>query len=279
VVTHNCAWLAEALRRGAQMSELLGEDDAEEFEAAAVELAAAINEHLWDEDAEAYIDAIHADGARSEVLSQQTQTVCYLCGVVPQERMEAVKRHVYAPPEEFVEIGSPFFMFFSFEALTKLGMYETIADWTREYWGEMLRHGATTAWEMFGHERTRSRCHAWSAGPLYFMQTQQLGVEPALPGFERATIAPIPLDLDWCEGRMPTPHGEIEVAWERDDGGFVIDVTLPAGVRADVILPCETDEFAQPTVTGEGAIEVVRAAGLWKVRLADGANVSVEARR
>ncbi|MBD3291588.1 MAG: Bacterial alpha-L-rhamnosidase, partial [Armatimonadia bacterium] len=39
VVTHNCAWLVEALRRGARMSELLDEDDAEEFEAAAEELA------------------------------------------------------------------------------------------------------------------------------------------------------------------------------------------------------------------------------------------------
>ncbi len=279
VVTHNNAWLVEALRRGARMARLLGKDDAEDFETAAQELAAAINEHLWDEDARAYIDSIHADGTRSEVFSQQTQTVCYLCGVVPQERMEAVKQHVYDPPEEFVEVGSPFFMFFSFEALAKLGMQETLADWTREYWGEMLRHGATTAWEMFGNEKTRSRCHAWSAGPVHFMQTQQLGVEPALPGFERATIAPIPLDLDWCEGRMPTPHGEIEVAWQRDDDSFSIEVTLADNVRGDIVLPCETDEFDEPTVSGEGAIEAVRAAGLWKVGLADGANVAVEARQ
>ncbi len=278
VVTHNCAWLVEALRRGARMAELLDQpDDAEAFAAVAEELAGAINEHLWDEGAQAYIDSIHADGVRSTVLSQQTQTVCYLCGVVPPERMPIVKQHVYDPPEGFVEIGSPFFMFFSFEALSRLGMYETLADWTRERWGDMLRQGATTAWEMFG--TTRSHCHAWSAGPVYFLQAQQLGVEPALPGFERATIAPIPLDLDWCEGRMPTPHGEIEVAWERDEQRFAIDVTLPAGVRADVILPCETDEFAEPEWLGEGVMEVVRAAGVWKVRLADGAKVAIEARR
>jgi len=178
-----------------------------------------------------------------------------------------------------VKIGSPFFMFFSFEALSKLGMHDLVAEWTREYWGEMLRLGATTAWEMFGDKITRSRCHAWSAGPVYFLQTQQLGVEPALPGFERATIAPIPVDLDWCEGRMPTPHGDIEVAWERNEEVFGIGVTLPAGVRADVILPCDADEFAEPKCLGEGVEEVVRAAGLWKVRLADGAKVAVEARR
>jgi len=100
-----------------------------------------------------------------------------------------------------------------------------------------------------------------------------------LPGFERATIAPIPLDLRWCEGRVPTPHGEIAVAWSRNEDAFSIGVTLPEGVRADIILPCETDEFGEPNVTGEGAIEAVRAAGLWKVRLAEGAKVSVVARR
>ncbi|MGC9316778.1 MAG: alpha-L-rhamnosidase C-terminal domain-containing protein [Armatimonadota bacterium] len=104
-------------------------------------------------------------------------------------------------------------------------------------------------------------------------------MEPALPGFERAIIAPIPLDLSWCQGRMPTPHGEIEVAWERDDERFAIEVDLPAGVRAAVILPCETEEYAQPEVAGEGVQDVVRAAGLWKVRLADGGRASIEAKR
>ncbi len=278
VVAHNNAWLVEALRRGARVAELLGEDaDAGAFLRAADELIEAINAHLWDEDAQAYIDSIHADGTRSEVLSQQTQTVCYLCRVVPEERLAAVKRHVHDPPEGFVRMGSPFFAFFSFEALAKLGLDRMMLGWTRERWGRMLREGATTAWEKF--EETRSHCHAWSAGPLYFLGAYQLGVEPALPGFERTTIAPIPLDLDWVEGRMPTPHGEIQVAWERDEDSFVIDVALPEGVRADVILPCETEEFAEPEVTGEGAIEAVRAAGLWKVRLGDGAKVAMVARR
>jgi hypothetical protein len=141
----------------------------------------------------------------------------------------------------------------------------------------MLRQGATTAWEMFGE--TRSRCHAWSAGPVYFLQTQQLGVEPALPGFERATIAPIPLDLDWCEGRMPTPHGEIEVAWQRDESRFEIAIHLPAGVRADVILPCDTEDYEQPEIRWRGVGEAVRAAGVWKVRLTDGANAVIHCTR
>lgn len=278
VVTHNCAWLVEALRRGARMADLLGEtEDAEEFRRGAAEMVAAINTHLWDDERGAYIDSIHADGTRSPVFSQQTQTVCYLCGAVPRERLATVKRHVFEPPDDFVRIGSPFFMFFSFEALMKLGLDQLVLDWTREYWGEMLRRDATTAWEMFG--TTRSHCHAWSAGPAYFLQRYQLGVEPAEPGFARARIAPVPLDLDWCEGRVPTPHGEIEVAWQREGKRFRMQVKLPAEVCADVILPCPTDYFPPPRVSGEGAEEPRRAAGMWKLRLAPGAQVRIEGRR
>ncbi len=277
VVTHQNAWLVESLRRGAAMADLLGEvDDAETFRSAVPQLVHAINEHLWDDEREAYIDSIHADGQRSDVLSVQTQTICYLCRAVPEERMSAVKRYVYAAPDDFVQPGSPFFAFFTFEALTKLALYEQLADWTREWWGEMLRHGATTAWEMFGDERTRSRCHAWSAGPVYFLQTQQLGIEPAAPGFTHATIAPIPIDLEWCEGRMPTRHGEIEVAWERDEARFGIGVSLPDGVSASLILPCDVSEYDEPIVTGDGVEAVVPAAGLWKLILAGGARVTVE---
>jgi len=278
VVTHNCAWLVEALRRGALMADLLGEaGDAAEFRQGATEMIEAINTHLWEEERGAYVDSIHADGKRSEVFSQQTQTVCYLCGAVPSERLPIVKQHVFDPPEGFVQIGSPFFMFFSFEALAKLGLDQLVLDWTRERWGEMLRQDATTAREMFGS--TRSHCHAWSAGPVYFLQRYQLGVEPAEPGFARALIRPVPLDLDWCEGRVPTPQGEIEVAWQREGKRFMMQVALPPGVRADLVLPCPTDYFPLPRVSGEGAEEASRAAGMWKVRLAEGARVRIEARR
>lgn len=278
VVTHNCAWLVEALRRGARMAELLGQtEDAAEFRQGVAEMTAAINEHLWDEGRQAYIDSIHADGTRSPVFSQQTQTVCYLCGATTRERLGIVRQHVFEPPADFVRIGSPFFMFFSFEALARLGLDQLVLDWTREYWGAMLRQGATTAWEMFGD--TRSRCHAWSAGPAYFLQRYQLGVEPAEPGYARALITPVTLNLDWCEGRVPTPNGEIEVAWQWEGKRFIMHVKLPPGVRADLILPCPTDYFPPPRVIGDGAEQAVRAAGMWKVYLAEGTRARVEARR
>ena len=46
-----------------------------------------------------------------------------------------------------------------------------------------------------------------------------LGVEPVEPGFRVFRIAPQPPDgLAWARGRVPTPHGLIEVEWRRECG-------------------------------------------------------------
>ena len=62
-----------------------------------------------------------------------------------------------------------------------------------------------------------------------------LGVEPVEPGFRVFTIAPqmVPA-ITRAEGIVPTPHGNVEVAWRRADGTLTIDFTVPEGTVADV---------------------------------------------
>ena len=35
--------------------------------------------------------------------------------------------------------------------------------------------------------------------------------------------------LDWCEGRMPTPDGPVELRWRKDEGKLLFQVSVPAG--------------------------------------------------
>jgi len=275
-VTHNNAELAACLRAGARLAEIAGRpEDAPRFVEAAEALATAMNAHLWDGARGAYVDCLREDGSQSPVLSQQTNTVCYLCGVVPESRRAAVEAVIREAPEGFVRIGSPFMMFFAFEALAQLGEYQRILNWTRQWWGLMLDCGATSCWEVFpGFDPrwyTRSHCHAWSAGPGYFLPTYQLGVRPDAPGFAHARIEPIPADLSWARGRVPTPAGEIEVGWRRSDGRFRIEVALPPGTAAMVVLPFGTAPQAVPP----GA-EARCVSGKWEVELPSGGRGTVE---
>ncbi len=35
--------------------------------------------------------------------------------------------------------------------------------------------------------------------------------------------------LDWCEGRIPTADGPVELRWRKQDGKLLYQVTVPAG--------------------------------------------------
>ncbi|MFQ6096260.1 MAG: family 78 glycoside hydrolase catalytic domain, partial [Armatimonadota bacterium] len=148
VVTHQNCELVATLRTTARLAETLRHDeDARRWREAADALAEAINANLWDEEKRAYVDCLKEDGSLSPVVSQQTNTMAYLCGVVPDERLERVTAIVREAPEGFVRIGSPFMMFFSMEALARLRDFERIVEWTRKWWGLMLDAGATSCWE------------------------------------------------------------------------------------------------------------------------------------
>jgi alpha-L-rhamnosidase len=67
---------------------------------------------------------------------------------------------------------------------------------------------------------------------------QILGVRPTQPGFARVQIRPFTAQLDWAKGTVPTPKGDIEVSWKRQPE-FELQLTLPPGVEADIILPNE----------------------------------------
>lgn len=280
VVTHQNAWLVEALRRTAKVAELLKrEQEAAEFRQQADALAAAINTHLWSEEKQAYIDCIHADGTPSEVVSQQTNTVVYLCNVADFLREEIIANYIHQVPEGWTRAGSPFMLFFIFEALAKQGEYQRILELTRTGWGMMLKHGSTTCWETFpgfwDSLWTRSYCHAWSAGPAYFLSAYQLGVRPQAPGFKKALIAPELCDLTWCRGQVPTPFGEIQVAWQNEKD-FFLEINLPKEVEAEVILPIASTEYE---VTDENKKNLYVLDGRWHLELPKGKQCKIQARR
>ncbi|TVY01238.1 family 78 glycoside hydrolase catalytic domain [Cohnella terricola] len=250
IVTHQNLFLAQTLRVASEMGELTGDaESAAKFAEAADRLAAAINAHLWNEEKQAYIDCIHADGRRSNVLSMQTQVVASLTGVAQGERKRTMDAYLFSTPADFVQIGSPFMSFFYYEALAKVGGVNVILDDIRKNYGNMIRHGATTCWEQYPNflenranpdQLTRSHCHAWSSAPGYFLGRETLGVRSLAPGWTEVEIAPVPCGLSWARGSVPHPAGgRIDVSWTMDEaaGRMQLDVSYPADVIVQIKLP------------------------------------------
>ena len=60
-----------------------------------------------------------------------------------------------------------------------------------------------------------------------------LGVEPVEPGYRTFRVKPQTAgEITWAKGRVPTPHGFIEVEWHLENGKPKVTVKAPKGVRS-----------------------------------------------
>jgi hypothetical protein len=234
VVTHNNCSAVLALEECAELADWLDEpDQGREWLCLATEMRMAINRHLWSDYRQAYLDCIHADGRRSTVFSQQTQTMALRAAVPGADRLARVRQIVTEPPEGFVLAGSPFFQFFTLEAMGQEGRISEMLSIIRRDWGYMVEEGADTFWEMWSLRSgrlTRSHCHGWSAAPTFFLSQHVLGIHPITPGFSQIRFEPHLGDLEWAKGVVPTPHGPIVVHIWREGLTVGSELTLPPGV-------------------------------------------------
>jgi hypothetical protein len=65
---------------------------------------------------------------------------------------------------------------------------------------------------MYGREFGKSLCHAWGASPIYLLGKYYLGVKPTSAGYATYVVEPNLGGLQWMQGKVPTPKGEIDLS-------------------------------------------------------------------
>ncbi len=157
---------------------------------------------------------------------------------------------------------STFYGYYMLQAMAKAGDYAGAMKFISEFWGAMIDLGATTFWEDFHTDWLKedvapitdivpagkkdihgdfgaycyiglrhSLCHGWASGPTAWLSQHVLGVEIVEPGYKVIRINPHLGDLEWVEGAVPTPFGDIKVSHRKDaEGNVVSKVDAPSGV-------------------------------------------------
>ena len=157
---------------------------------------------------------------------------------------------------------STFYGYYMLQAMAKAGDYAGAMDFISEFWGAMIDLGATTFWEDFHTDWLKedvapitelvpagkkdihgdfgaycyqgfrhSLCHGWASGPTAWLSQHVLGVEVVEPGYKVVKINPHLGDLEWVEGAVPTPFGDIKISHRKDaEGNVVSKVDAPVGV-------------------------------------------------
>ena len=157
--------------------------------------------------------------------SQQVQVFGVLTGTLDPE---SGRRNLIRTMEEKGHPQCTVAMsFYLFRALEKTGLYEkTNSLW--DAWRKMVYDGCTTCIESENY--ARSECHAWGALALYEMPSAFLGVRPAAPGYEKIQVSPHAEYLDWAEGTVKTPAGDVRVSWARKGEKLDLNVEAPEGI-------------------------------------------------
>ena len=177
---------------------------------------------FWNEDKGAFIHN-RVNGVPSDKVTRYSNMFAIFFGYLDDAKMQSVKKNVLLN-DSVQKITTPYMRFYELEALCALGEQNYVMKEMKDYWGGMLKEGATTFWEkydpsekgvehyaMYGRPFGKSLCHAWGASPIYLLGKYYLGVKPSSPGYETYTVEPVLGGLQWMEGSVPTPHGDIHV--------------------------------------------------------------------
>lgn len=194
----------------------------------------------------------HPDTHQFGTGSQCANAIALEMNLVPEGDREAVLQNLIADIRAHGnrlttgDVGNRYL----FNALIHNGQQELLYQMLNHYdvpgYGYQIKIGHTTLTEQWNPEHGASMNH-FMMGHLnnllvpYFLGIQRHG--------EAITIAPHPVgDLTWCRGTLESANGLVSVFWHTDDKTFTLDIDLPAGQSALVMMPNKS----QPIPVSEG---------------------------
>ncbi len=215
--------LARSLEAMAVSAEIACEnEDQKQYQKLADDLKAKLFEVFWDEK-ENVMKHQRLGNKIQDMVTRYANMFGIFFNYFNEDQKLSIKNKVLLN-DDILQITTPYMRFYELEALCAMGEQDYVLKEMKDYWGGMLNEGATSFWEeynpskkgtehleMYGRPYGKSLCHAWGSSPIYLLGKYYLGVKPTAPGYSQYEISPILGGLDWMEGKVPTPMGEIDI--------------------------------------------------------------------
>ena len=195
---------------------------AAKYQALATNLKAKIFTLYWNPQKQALVHS-RVDGKQTDNVTRYSNMFGIFFNYFSEQQKQEVKKSVLLN-DKIQKITTPYMHFYELEALCAIGEQDYVLKQMKDYWGGMLKLGATSFWEeydptksgpdiyaMYGRPFGKSLCHAWGASPIYLLGKYYIGVKPTSPGYQTYAIEPNLGGLQWMQGSVPTPVGNIDV--------------------------------------------------------------------
>ena len=217
------AWVYYALSATEEMANILGKVDDISFITERKETIAKGYQALWTE------DGFKSDDAKKP--DDRANALAVLAGLADKEQYDTIKNVLTT-----TQNSSPYMEYYVLEALCKMGEYELARDRIKDRYVGMVSADYSTLWEFWDAWRG-TKNHAWSGGPLVIMSKHFAGVTPFEAGYEKVKIDPQYALSDNMNCTVPSVKGLITLDYEKADGDYIINLTLPQEMKAVLYVP------------------------------------------
>jgi hypothetical protein len=232
----------------AEFAQLLGKPaEALDFEARAIRVKKAINDHLFYQEGGYYRDGIGTDHG-----SVHANMMPLAFGIVPDAHQESVANYVKSRGMACSVYGSQYLL----EGLYEAGEGQYALDLMRatndRSWWNMIQIGSTVsleAWDM-KYKPNADWNHAWGATPANIIPRYLWGIQPKEAGFGVVQIRPQMGDLTYSTITVPSLHGKIKGSFQHVNNRLTrYAIELPANVVGEFSLDFSPN--ASVTLNGE----------------------------
>ena len=227
--------MAVACRQAARLHAAAGDGArARHLEERSRDTVAALLQALWLPRERRLLDCT-APGDGRRTFSQIPHALGLYYDLFPEQQRAGALEALSDPQAVRSELG---YQYFVLASLVRAGNGGHALQILRELWGGMVEADTPTLWEVVDGRSSMSGCgslcHAYACAPLPVLQRAVLGVVPLAPGFTEFRFAPQGVGVRWAEGRVPTPHGPVEVAWSQreSDAPLAATIVVPEGTTA-----------------------------------------------
>lgn len=157
-----------------ELAKMIGkESEVAELPAIVKKMTAATHENLYDKTAGVFVSG------KDKQVSYASQAWMVLSGVASKAEGAKALRNLPAM-HNVVYPGAPYLYHYVIEAMIQCDMKKEAKDLLVNYWGDMVKKGADTFWEVYDPKDdflspynffpVNSYCHAWSCTPVYFIR-------------------------------------------------------------------------------------------------------------
>ncbi len=219
------AWYYYALSSTERMAELIGRNEDTAF---FTERKADI--------AEGYKTLWTGEGYKSKDVAKpddRANALAVLSGLAGKEQYAAITKVLTT-----TQNASPYMEYYVLEALCRMGEFEAAENRIKDRYTDMVNEDYSTLWE-FWNSWQGTMNHAWSGGPLVIMSKYFAGIAPIEAGYEKVSINPQYTMSDTMSCTVPSVKGLITLDYEKADGMYVINLTLPEDMKALLTVPSD----------------------------------------